>query len=101
MTFKMVHENYNVYDLQKSLDFYKEALGLTEVRRKEARDGSFIIVYIGNKEKPGTDPQNQICIRLLIETVSLRYFFFIGCQQIDKERYDRVEIILFPDSYQY
>lgn len=48
MTFKMVHENYNVADLDKSLAFYKEALGLTEKRRKTAPDGSFIIVYVGN-----------------------------------------------------
>ena len=50
MKFKMIHENYNVYDLQKSLDFYKEALGLEEKRRKESTDGSFIIVYVGNDE---------------------------------------------------
>ena len=50
MKFKMVHENYNVADLDKSLTFYREALGLTEIRRKEAADGSFIIVYIGNAE---------------------------------------------------
>ena len=50
MKFKMIHENYNVYDLQKSLDFYEKALGLTEKRRNEAQDGSFIIVYIGNEE---------------------------------------------------
>ena len=48
MNFKMVHENYNVFDLKKSLDFYEKALGLKEVRRKEAEDGSFIIVYVGN-----------------------------------------------------
>lgn len=48
MSFKMVHENYNVFDLQKSLDFYEKALGLTEKRRIEAPDGSFTIVYIGN-----------------------------------------------------
>lgn len=48
MEFKMVHENYNVYDLEKSLKFYQEALGLTEKRRKVAEDGSFVIVYIGN-----------------------------------------------------
>lgn len=48
MKFRMIHENYNVYDLQKSLDFYEKALGLTEKRRKEAADGSFIIVYVGN-----------------------------------------------------
>ena len=48
MKFKMIHENYNVLDLNKSLAFYKKALGLTEKRRKAAEDGSFIIVYIGN-----------------------------------------------------
>lgn len=50
MKFKMVHENYSVYDLQKSMDFYEKALGLREMRRKEAEDGSFIIVYMGNDE---------------------------------------------------
>ena len=48
MKFKMIHENYNVQDLNKSLAFYKQALGLTEKRRKTASDGSFIIVYVGN-----------------------------------------------------
>ena len=50
MKFKMIHENYNVADLDRSLRFYQEALGLTEIRRKVAQDGSFIIVYIGNEE---------------------------------------------------
>ncbi len=50
MNFKMIHENYNVSDLQASLDFYEKALGLTEVRRKVAEDGSFIIVYVSNEE---------------------------------------------------
>ena len=49
MKFKMIHENYNVQDLDKSLAFYKQALGLTEKRRKTASDGSFIIVYVGNE----------------------------------------------------
>jgi len=47
--FKFAHNNFNVIDLEKSLTFYEEALGLTEQRRKEAEDGSFIIVYIGNE----------------------------------------------------
>ena len=49
MQFKMIHENYNVQDLDASLAFYRKALGLTEKRRKTAEDGSFIIVYIGNE----------------------------------------------------
>ncbi len=50
MKFKMIHENYNVQNLERSLAFYEEALGLTETRRKEAEDGSFIIVYVANEE---------------------------------------------------
>ena len=50
MKFKMIHENYNVTDLDRSLSFYDRALGLKEKRRKTAQDGSFIIVYIGNEE---------------------------------------------------
>lgn len=50
MKFKMIHENYNVKNLEESLEFYEKALGLTEVRRKTAEDGSFIIVYVGNDE---------------------------------------------------
>ena len=49
MQFKMIHENYNVADLDRSLAFYEQALGLKEKRRKTAQDGSFIIVYIGNE----------------------------------------------------
>jgi lactoylglutathione lyase len=48
MKFRMVHENYNVKDLNASLAFYKEALALTEMRRINAADGSFIIVYLAN-----------------------------------------------------
>lgn len=50
MKFKMVHENYNVVDLDKSLKFYEKALGLKEKRRKVASDGSYIIVFVGNEE---------------------------------------------------
>ena len=49
MRFQMIHENYNVKDLERSMEFYKNALGITEKRRIEAPDGSFIIVYLGNK----------------------------------------------------
>ena len=48
MSFKFLHNNFNVLDLDKSLKFYEEALGLKEVRRKVAGDGSFILVYLGD-----------------------------------------------------
>ena len=48
MKFTMVHNNLNVFDLEKSLRFYQEALGLTVVREKNAEDGSYKIVYLGD-----------------------------------------------------
>ncbi|MEY8321001.1 VOC family protein [Lachnospiraceae bacterium 46-61] len=48
MDFTFNHYNYNVLDLQKSIQFYEKALGLKEVRRKEAEDGSYILVYLGD-----------------------------------------------------
>ncbi len=48
MKFTFNHFNFNVLDLEKSMNFYKEALGLAEVKRKEASDGSFILVYLGD-----------------------------------------------------
>ena len=48
MNFKFAHNNINVLNLDESLAFYQEALGLTEVARKVADDGSFILVYLGD-----------------------------------------------------
>lgn len=48
MKFKMIHECYNVLDLDRSLKFYSEALGLSEKFRIPAPDGSFILCFIGN-----------------------------------------------------
>ena len=42
------HFNFNVSDLERSIQFYRDALGLEEVRRKEAEDGSFVIVFLGD-----------------------------------------------------
>ncbi len=52
MNFKIVHNNYNVLDLEKSMAFYEKALGLTEKKRVVAEDGSFILVYVGNEQAP-------------------------------------------------
>ncbi len=49
MKFRAVHENFNITDLERSIAFYGEALGLKEVRRKGPEDGSFILVYLANE----------------------------------------------------
>ena len=48
MQFRFAHNNFNVKDLDVSLEFYKKALDLKEVRRITPEDGSFIIVYLSD-----------------------------------------------------
>jgi lactoylglutathione lyase len=48
MKFTIDHFNINVLDLEKSLAFYESTLGLKEIRRTTADDGSYIIVYLGD-----------------------------------------------------
>lgn len=42
------HYNFNVLDLERSIDFYDKALGLKPVREKAASDGSFNLVFLGD-----------------------------------------------------
>ena len=48
MHFSFLHNNINVFDLQKSIAFYNDTLGLKEFRRIEIEDGSVTIVYLGD-----------------------------------------------------
>ncbi len=50
MTFRFDHNSINVRDLTKSLNFYRDALGLVETRRKEAADKSFVLVFLGDSK---------------------------------------------------
>jgi lactoylglutathione lyase len=52
MKFTFAHNNINVLDLEKSLAFYKSALGLEEVRRHKAKDGSFVLAFLGDGRTP-------------------------------------------------
>lgn len=48
MKARIVHENIHVLDLDKSLEFYEKALGMTEARRIKGDDWQ--IVFIDNDE---------------------------------------------------
>ena len=49
MTFSMDHININVTDLTRSKDFYQKALNMYETTRKEADDGSFVLVFMSDQ----------------------------------------------------
>ena len=46
MSFTFAHNNINVLDLKRSLEFYQKALGLTETKRLEGP--GFTLVYLGD-----------------------------------------------------
>ena len=50
MSAKMLHTCVRVKDLDKSLKFYKEVLGLVETRRVDYPEYKFSLVYLSDKE---------------------------------------------------
>lgn len=49
---KYLHTMVRVTDLEESIDFYCNKLGLTELRRKESEQGRFTLVFLA---APGDD----------------------------------------------
>lgn len=109
------HFNINVTDLDKSIEFYNKALGLKEIRRKEAKDGSFILVYLGDEVtqfsleltwlKDHTqayelgENESHLCMRLEGDYDKIReYHRQMGC--ISYENHDMgLYFIADPDDY--
>jgi len=50
MNFKPVHTNINVLDLDRSLAFYRGALGLKVVHTYEQPEGEFKLAYLADDE---------------------------------------------------
>lgn len=48
MDYKMLHTCIRVMDLEKSLRFYQEALGLKETRRKDFPEDKFTLVFLSD-----------------------------------------------------
>jgi lactoylglutathione lyase len=109
------HYNINVLDLQKSLDFYEKALGLKEVRRKEASDGAFTLVYIGDNTTGFTleltwlrdwdrpyklgDNEQHLCVRVENDYDKTREFHReMGCICYENESMG-LYFINDPDGY--
>ncbi|MDF2613030.1 MAG: Glyoxalase/bleomycin resistance protein/dioxygenase [Clostridia bacterium] len=51
MQYKMLHTCLRVMDLEKSLMFYKNALGLKEVKRKDFKEHKFTLVFLTDETK--------------------------------------------------
>lgn len=54
---KLLHTRYRVHDLEKTVDFYKNVLGLEEVRRSKSPRGSELVFF----KAPGSEELIEIC----------------------------------------
>ncbi len=54
---KLLHTRYRVNDLEKTIRFYREALGLTELRRHKSPRGSELVFL----QTPNSDELLEIC----------------------------------------
>ena len=54
---KLLHTRYRVNDLEKTVDFYKEVLGLEEVRRSKSPRGSELVFV----KAPGSEELIELC----------------------------------------
>ena len=52
MKFTFAHNNFNVTNLEQSIAFYQEALGLVETRRIQPESGDFTIFFLGDAATP-------------------------------------------------
>ena len=57
MVKKLLHTRYRVHDLEKTVSFYKDVLGLEEVRRQTSGRGSQLVFL----KAPGGDEEIEIC----------------------------------------
>ena len=113
MKFTFAHNNLNVLNLEKSLAFYKEALGLVEVRRKEKPD--FTLVFLGDEVTPHKleltwlkdrnepyelgDNESHLCFRVAGDYDEVRKFH----KEMDCVCYENTAMGLYfindPDDY--
>ncbi len=114
MKFEFNHFNFNVFDLERSKNFYKEALGLKEVRRKESADGSYILVFLGDGEtdfsleltwlKDRTEPydlgEQEFHLAMAVDNYDEAYKMHkeMGCIEFVNESMG-IYFIIDPDGY--
>ena len=108
------HFNFNVADLETSVRFYKEALGLEPVRRKEAEDGSFVLLYLGDGktdfqleltwlrdwDRPYNLGDNEIHLAFTVDDFAAAHALHekMGCICFENEKMG-IYFITDPDGY--
>lgn len=114
MKFKLAHTNINVRDLSRSLAFYREALGLREVRTYEQPEGKFKLVYLSDaannyqieltwlkdREEPYTHGDNDLHLAFIADDFNAAHETHknMGCICFENEEMG-IYFIEDPDGY--
>ena len=114
MKFKFAHNNFNVLDLEKSITFYKEALGFDVVKRKQADDGSFVLAFLGDNTtehlleltwiRDRTEPydlgENEFHLAVVVDDYDAAHELHkrMGCICYENEKMG-LYFIMDPDKY--
>ena len=97
MKFTFAHNNLNVYDLDKSLNFYKEALGLTVTRTKDADDE---LTWLRDMDRPYNLGDNEIHLAFEVDDFDAAYAKHkeMGCICFENPKMG-IYFISDPDGY--
>ena len=104
MNFKFNHNNLNVRDLEKSIQFYKDALGLTVVREKDAADGSSVhqleLTWLRDMDRPYDLGDNEIHLAFTVDDMdaALAHHKEMNCVCFENESMG-IYFIEDPDGY--
>ncbi|MDL2210847.1 VOC family protein [Desulfovibrio sp. OttesenSCG-928-O18] len=112
MKFTFAHNNINVLDLEKSMEFYRKALNLTEARRLEMP--TFTLVYLGDgatgylleltflhdRKKPYDLGENEFHLAMLVDDYDAAHALHksMGCICYENEKMG-IYFIKDPDGY--
>lgn len=110
------HFNIDVQNLERSIAFYEKALGLHVIREREAEDGSYKIVFMGDDatnfaleltwlrdhaDRPWDLGENEshLCLRVEGDYEELReYYREMGCLCYENHKMN-LYFINDPDDY--
>ena len=110
--FTMIHENHNVLDLDRSIAFYREALGLHETRRNEKPDFTIVfladdtnafeleLTWLKDRKEPYNLGDNEIHLAVRVEDKAAAHALHeeMGCICFENRAMD-LYFIHDPDGY--
>jgi len=114
MKFTLAHSEMHVFDLERSIKFYEQALGLKEVKRHVAEDESFILVFLSDevsphiveltwnrdRDKPYDLGENEIHLAFKVDDFDGAYEMHKGMGLVEYENKQMgVYFIVDPDGY--